>query len=130
MQGGTLQASPSAMYSPDGGVCFNGRGASAPQLHRTIAPFCPLSAGKTAAPTLPDGAQPSGKATAHSPPLTETRRVQDSRSSATPSVLPDANQPLARPPLGEPLPLAAGHQKRSSVVTPRYRTWKWHVQVL
>jgi hypothetical protein len=130
VQGGTLQASPSAMYSPDGGACFNGREASAPQLHRTTAPAIPLSAGKTAAPTLPDGAQPSGKATAHSPPLTETRRVPDSRSSATPSVLPAANQPLASSPLGGPLPLATGHQKRSSVVAPRYRTWKCDVQVL
>ncbi len=92
---GTFCANPTAMYSPDGGANFIGRAAHAPQLHRARAPRHPLSAGKRAAPTAAEGAQPWGKATAQSPPSTETRIVPVSKSTATPSVLPAANQPAA-----------------------------------
>jgi hypothetical protein len=109
---GTFDCSPTARYSPDGGPCFSGRAISAPQLHRNRAPFIPLIAGKREAPARADGAQPSGKASAHSPPSMEMLRVPTLRSSATPSVLPAANQPLATLPVGEPLPLAGSVQEQ------------------
>jgi hypothetical protein len=92
-------------YSLVGGSYSNGRPASAPKLHRTRALPYPLSAGKRAAPTEAEGVQlfgslpgsALGKATAHSPPSTETRIVPVSRSRATPRVrvLPASNQPGA-----------------------------------
>jgi hypothetical protein len=110
--GSTSRASPAATNPPDGGACFIGRPASAPQLQRNRDPLSPLSAGKRAEPTVADGVQPLEKATAHSPPSTETCRAPASRSSATPIVLPASNQPLASSPTGKPLPLGEGHQRR------------------